>query len=138
MNARSRKERAILRQRRRDGWAAGWVIIVRRRSIARQKAAGLLPDTPPALAAARLALLFQAYSIGDGIAYVPNNDPRLPRAGDHTETLGPTGSGKTYVAPSALPPINSAYWMDEQADAGDVDQDDSPCEADRMKNWEET
>lgn len=71
MNARARRARYLLRARR-YGWE------VRPPSPALLAHLHLVPGDAagdvdqPSLVAARIALLFQAFSVGDGIAYVPN------------------------------------------------------------------
>jgi hypothetical protein len=147
VNARTRRERAMLRERRR--WGAGL-------TEADLRAAFRTDRGRLYLAAARLELLFRHNALGDGMAYVSSTDPRLPRAGEHTEILGPTGSGKTFWGPGAfmppvegggtlhavptglpptprpafpfaLPPINGAYWMGD-----DGQEDDDPHTYDHM------
>lgn len=137
MNARARRGREIIRQQRRArrqererARARAYVIERRHRSLEAQRAAGLFPFPPMQEAARRIEALFRHYSICDGIAYVPTSE--IPPPGQHTEILGPTGSGKTL-------PINAAYWIGEDVEAdaprdpvelqeritaGDVDQED--------------
>jgi hypothetical protein len=122
VNPRSRKEHAILRRRR----------------LVQPALVAILRAVHKANGPGRRRVMMQFYAVGEGIAYVPSD--AVPRAGEHVEVLGPTGSGKTYIVASGLPApsINAATWMDQEH--GEDDEYDphtydrlcpvcGPCEA---------
>lgn len=117
MNARARRARAIIREERRRRRAErqikqvrAYLAARRRRSIEAQRAAGLYPFPSKQSAAHRIAALFQHYSVGDGIAYLPHDFP-------------PPAATDLQPVPTGLLPINAAYWIGEDVDLGDAPRD---------------
>lgn len=126
MKPRARRERFVLRARR-QGWASGRGTLRAQRSRYNQMAAGLWPALPPQEAADRLAAVFRHYAIADGMAYIPHDPPpEVPdfwgpgawvAGSESADTLQAVRSDALQPVPTGLPPINAAYWMDEEADA---------------------